>query len=372
MKASTKLADVGRQPSVARSALTSVTDSAGDMHVYYFGSNNHVYELAWFGGSWHPRDVTGDAGGQLAVTGSVLTSIADGAGDMHVYYLSSNNHVCELAWFGGSWHPRDVAGDAGGQPAVAGSVLTSITDGAGDMHVYYLGSNNHVYELAWNSGCWNPRDVTGDAGGQLATSGSVLTSITDGAGDMHVYYLGSNNHVCELAWNSGCWNPRDLLRDWVRLNFSMQHQQQTQWCWAATACSISAFFNPNTQWIQCRLVNAELGRSDCCNNGSSNDCNKPWYLDKALTRTGNLQSFSAGAASIEDILKEIENGNPICVRIGWHGGGGHAVAIEGYNYDLNMVAVEDPWYGSSDVTLDTFKNAYKGSGTWTHRCYVKH
>ncbi|HII92929.1 MAG TPA: hypothetical protein HA262_12410, partial [Methanosarcina sp.] len=57
MKASTKLADVGRQPSVARSALTSVTDSAGDMHVYYFGSNNHVYELAWFGGSWHPRDV---------------------------------------------------------------------------------------------------------------------------------------------------------------------------------------------------------------------------------------------------------------------------------------------------------------------------
>ncbi|HII92928.1 MAG TPA: hypothetical protein HA262_12405, partial [Methanosarcina sp.] len=57
-----------------------------------------------------------DAGGQLAVTGSVLTSIADGAGDMHVYYLSSNNHVCELAWFGGSWHPRDVAGDAGGQP----------------------------------------------------------------------------------------------------------------------------------------------------------------------------------------------------------------------------------------------------------------
>jgi len=32
----------------------------------------------------------------------------------------------------------------------------------------------------------------------------------------------------------------------------MQQQEQTCWCWAAIACSISAFFNPTTLWTQCK------------------------------------------------------------------------------------------------------------------------
>jgi hypothetical protein len=86
---------------------------------------------------------------------------------------------------------------------------------------------------------------------------------------------------------------------------------------------------------------------------------------------GNFQSWSSRAASIDDIVKEIDNGHMLCARIGWKGGGGHFVAIEGYNYDLKMVAIEDPWYGPSDVTLDTFKNTYKGSGSWTDKYFVK-
>lgn len=50
----------GGYNAVAGSALTS-TLLDGNPRVYYLGSNNHVYELAWWGGNWHPRDVTGDA-----------------------------------------------------------------------------------------------------------------------------------------------------------------------------------------------------------------------------------------------------------------------------------------------------------------------
>jgi len=39
------------------------------------------------------------------------------------------------------------------------------------------------------------------------------------------------------------------------------------------------FFNTSTKWTQCKIVNAELGKSDCCSNGSSTGCNKPWYLE---------------------------------------------------------------------------------------------
>jgi len=36
-----------------------------------------------------------------------------------------------------------------------------------------------------------------------------------------------------------------------------------------------------------------------------------------------------------------------------------------------MVAVDDPIYGQSDVTLSTFLTMYQGSGTWTHSYKVK-
>jgi hypothetical protein len=172
-------------------------------------------------------------------------------------------------------------------------------------------------------------------------------------------------HTWQIAPNNGWWSP------WTRINFVMQHQQQTNWCWAAVAASVSAFFNPNTNWTQCGIVNAEFGRNDCCTQGSSTNCNRPWYLDRALTRTGNLRSWSSGAGTLADIMQEINASRPLCARIGWSGGGGHFVAIDGYNRDLGMIAVDDPWFGASDVVLSTFQTAYQGSGSWTHTYRVQ-
>lgn len=93
---------------------------------------------------------------------------------------------------------------------------------------------------------------------------------------------------------------------WARLNFSVQHQQQTNWCLAANSSNVNAFFNSGSSWTQCKIVNAKMGRNDCCKNGSINDCSKLWYLDKALTRVGNFQSWSSGAGSIDDIVTEID------------------------------------------------------------------
>jgi hypothetical protein len=168
------------------------------------------------------------------------------------------------------------------------------------------------------------------------------------------------------------------LNAWARLNFTMQHQQQTNWCWAATSVSVSAYFNPATTWTQCKLVNAEFGRADCCTNGSSTDCNRgvgslgPYNSSSGpLTKTGNLTSCSWAAGSKADIAREIIKGLPLCVGVYWSGGGGHALAIIGLNCGLNMVAVADPWYGSSDWTLAAFTTAYQGTGQWVLMCFVK-
>jgi len=139
---------------------------------------------------------------------------------------------------------------------------------------------------------------------------------------------------------------------------TVEHPQQTQWCWAAVSNSVSHFYDAGSTWAQCTIVNAELGQSTCCTNGSSSACNKPCYLDKALTRVGCLLSWASGTLSFATVKSLINGGRPPCARQGWSGGGGHFMAIVCYFEGLlgllsgsgstaKRVQISDPWYGDS-------------------------
>jgi hypothetical protein len=158
----------------------------------------------------------------------------------------------------------------------------------------------------------------------------------------------------------GCGNP---------LTFTMQHQQQTQWCWAATAVSVNLYYHPASGWVQCALANSALGQTTCCANGSSSSCNKAWYLDRALKIVGNLNTWSTGKAGFPSVQTEIGNCRPLCLRIGWNGGGGHCVAI--YGYAGTNINIGDPWYGNSVIGYAPFPGGYHGGGTWTHSYFTK-
>jgi hypothetical protein len=164
-----------------------------------------------------------------------------------------------------------------------------------------------------------------------------------------------------------CW-----LHWWRRLTLSMQPQLQSQWCWAACSASVSSFYNSASTWTQCSVVNAELGQTSCCQDGSTTQCNQPWYLNLALARTGNLASWSGGTASMAQIMSEILHARPVGARIGWADGGGHFVVIAGYLCDsVGYLEVRDPIYGTSDIPLTTFTTSYNGSGSWTHTYYTQ-
>jgi hypothetical protein len=152
------------------------------------------------------------------------------------------------------------------------------------------------------------------------------------------------------------------------LPLTVQHQLQTNWCWAACSVSTSDFFDPPTSWEQCEVAGKELERGDCCGGGAGGACNVPWYLDRALRRTGNFDSKSSGTASWKTLTREIDAGRPVGARIGWKGGGGHFVLLTGYRSagGRREVVVEDPWTGRSSVPVDVFATRYKSTGTWTH------
>jgi len=158
----------------------------------------------------------------------------------------------------------------------------------------------------------------------------------------------------------------------VVLNFNMEAQTQSNWCWAATSKSVSFFYasflNP---WSQCKIASAELGQT-CCTSPVPGPCNVPWYLDKALTRTNNFVSFQ-GPMTWESVKEQIEQGLVVGTRIGWFGGGGHFMAIYGVSriFTTKYFHIDDPIYGKSILTVDQFSNNYQSAGSWTHSYITK-
>jgi hypothetical protein len=207
----------GAPAPAAGTALTAFVDptSGSDdfIHVFYEGTNGNVYEFYYDGSDsidavYTFDDPTSLAGGApIAESASPLTSFIDG-GVMHVFYLGTNDNVYELYWVSGTtWTGDDPSTMASGAPLpTSGSPLTSFVDGSGTMHVFYLYSQN-VHEVFWQSASgWHTDDPTSLAGAPVNVVGSALTSFVNtgssGNSGMHVTYLGTNEHVYVLysAW----------------------------------------------------------------------------------------------------------------------------------------------------------------------------
>ena len=69
---------------------------------------------------------------------------------------------------------------------------------------------------------------------------------------------------------------------WRRLDFDMQDQEQSKWCWAAVGASVALYYEPQASWTQCRVANEQLERNDCCGNGAAGACNQYGFLASAL------------------------------------------------------------------------------------------
>jgi Papain-like cysteine protease AvrRpt2 len=156
----------------------------------------------------------------------------------------------------------------------------------------------------------------------------------------------------------------------VSIGFTMEEQEQDEWCWAANAISAAEYFG-STAWTQCLLANTQLNQSTCCTDGSSNECNKPWYLDKALTKTTCHFTYLNAPIALSEIVRYLTAGIAIEARIGWtdgagnFDGSGHFVAVTTADLTTTSLHIQDPWYHSSDVGYEDFLQRYKTVGVWT-------
>jgi hypothetical protein len=158
--------------------------------------------------------------------------------------------------------------------------------------------------------------------------------------------------------------------------FSVQHQQQSNWCWDAVSTSVALFYNANCGWTQGKLANSIYGNAagvDCtvAANAAVAPCNQGCWPDGAngpLATVGHYIKTITSALQPAQLSSYLVSTAPVVCNISWAGGGGHIVALHGHLTigGNDHVSVTDPWYGDSDQLYSTFQTSYQGSGTWDH------
>ncbi|WP_235438069.1 papain-like cysteine protease family protein [Kitasatospora griseola] len=151
------------------------------------------------------------------------------------------------------------------------------------------------------------------------------------------------------------------------LNLTMQAQQQSNWCWAASGNTIAAYYGYS--YSQNQFCNAAFGRS--ANSTCPNSQASLAEVQNALYAFGiNPGSYVSGYLRYATVQGEIDAGRPVETRIQWSSGGGHMNVLYGYDSGNNWLYWGDPWPSNYRYNWGDY-NYYvsNGSFSWTHSLY---
>ncbi|WP_328970944.1 papain-like cysteine protease family protein [Streptomyces sp. NBC_00239] len=154
---------------------------------------------------------------------------------------------------------------------------------------------------------------------------------------------------------------------WKRLGITMQAQQKTNWCWAASGNTIATYFGRT--YTQNQFCNAAFNRQqgyDCPNNQATLG-----NVQTGLAWAGiNSGSYVNGWLRYSTVQTEVDANRPIETRIQWSSGGGHMHVVYGYDTDNSWVYWGDPWPSSDRYNWASHSWYVNNSSfSWTHSLY---
>ena len=196
----------------------------------------------------------------------------------------------------------------------------------------------------------------------------------DGTGVTSQTTNGGGSVNCQFNANGGIHEKFKLHMADQTLNFpNAELQTQTWWCWAAGSINIEKFYDANSAWTQCTLVNDQFRLNNCCGDaGRVFPCNNGNWPTESLRRMNRLREELLRAMTLPEVAAELAKSQPVGVDTHWQwgapGGGGHIVVIRGRfeSGGTEWLRIHDPWDGFVDVTFNNFRDDYTAShGVWS-------
>jgi Abnormal spindle-like microcephaly-assoc'd, ASPM-SPD-2-Hydin/Fungal fucose-specific lectin/Galactose oxidase, central domain len=206
--------EAGAVPPKATSALDGYRLSDDSQHVFFIGTDNHVYELyITAGAGWIYNDLTALARAVPPNPTTALDGYRLSDDSKHVFFIGTDGHVHELQIArGGRWVDNDVTTLAGAVPPKAASALDGFRLGDDSEHVNFIGTDSHVHELTHTGAGWVDHDLTtlAGAGAVLPNPNSALDGFPLSDDSEHVFFIGTDSHVHELTHTGAGWVDNDL------------------------------------------------------------------------------------------------------------------------------------------------------------------
>jgi hypothetical protein len=187
------------------STISAVYDSATGRNVFYVGLDGSINQWSIQNGGW----VNVKMGG-VAQSGSSPTAVSDtvnGTG-RNVFYVGLDNKISQWSAQNGNWSNVELAGTGTNQTVAGGSSPNAMVDNVDNTgrNIFFIGSDSYVYQWSVQNGQWNQFKLQGTGGAQTAASGSSPNAVSDAGTARNVFYVGSNNQIYQWSVQGGQWN----------------------------------------------------------------------------------------------------------------------------------------------------------------------
>ena len=186
----------------------------------------HVHQLLYNNYNWTDQNLLGEQ-----VLGIPPYPIGNAAftttpnNQVHVYYVGSDNHVHQRTQsqtrFSGLplWVDEDLTQETGAEPVYVTTMLSGFSEG-NYQYVFYADDDNDIHMLFYDNSKWTQQDISAAAGssGLCIPNLSVTAFTTTPNNQIHVYYWANNfqeqaSAVHQLFFNGTSWSDEDLTAE---------------------------------------------------------------------------------------------------------------------------------------------------------------
>lgn len=358
--------------------VTVVARNPDQLDLFITGNDGRVYTSWWNpGGGWSGVNDNWRAIGGFFPPGAKVSVVSRYPDHLDLFVSGNDGRIYTSWWHQGQeWSGINDNWMSLGGFFPVGSHVGAVARNPDQLDLFVSGNDGRIYTSWWNpGGGWSGVNDNWRSIGGFFPPGASVSAVGRYPDHLDLFVRGNDDQIYSSWWHQG-FDWSGVNDNWfvvppsIRLNFTMEMQPQTNWCWAATSRSVAAYYDPATPWTQCEIANQEKGQTTCCVNGSSAACNSANVLDSPLTRVGHLDHVDGRSGTFAEMWGQMRLGRPVAVRTAWSGGGAHFLCIIGCLAG-GFYAVDDPIFGKSDVAESTFGSAYQGSGSWTHTYYTR-
>ena len=192
--------------------IAAVSRAPGNLDLFVNGFDNRVWTTFWNQSGWNSDWFQLPGTAAFDYTTQQIAAVSRAPGNLDLFVIDSNNHVWTTYWNEQAGWDKDPNGQVNPNghffqlPGAAifdhtKQKIAAVSRAPGNLDLFVIGLNNRVWTTFWNQSGWNsdwfqlPGTVPFDYTLQQ------ITAVSRAPGNLDLFVIDSNNHVWTTYWN---------------------------------------------------------------------------------------------------------------------------------------------------------------------------